>query len=143
MKVVGFNLEAINSNKSHEFKRSTISTNISFTGVDKSKLDVLKDNESIKISFKFSVTYKDPDSSSEEKNEISIQGSLMLMVTKDESKEFLKAWKNKEVPKDKMLPLYNFILRKCSVRALQLEEELNLQSHIPFPQIKGNTQAQK
>ena len=141
MKVIGFNLETINASKAREFKRSNISTEINFSNVDKSKIDVLKDNESIKLSFKFAVTYKDPDNEKAElKNEISITGSLLLMVTKDEAKEFLKSWKNKEIPKDKMLPLYNFILRKCSVKALQLEEELGLQLHIPFPQIKGNPQ---
>mgnify|MGYP001576040919 FL=1 len=64
------------------------------------------------------------------------------MVDKELSKEFIKSWKNKEIPKDRMINLYNFILKKCSVRALQLEEDLNLQPHIPFPQVKQQVQNQ-
>ena len=143
MKVIGFNLEEISAKKPNEFKRSNISTDVTFNDIDKSKLDVLKDNETIKASFKFLVSYKDTDNKNELKNEVTITGSLLLMVTKEESKEFIKAWKNKKLPEDKMLGLYNFILRKCSVRALQLEEELGLQPHIPFPQVKAQQQSQK
>ncbi len=138
MKIIGFNFEEIHAHKNNEFKRSNISTDVTFNDIDKSKLDVLKDNETIKANFKFIVSYKDADNlSSDLKNEISINGLLLLMVTKDESKEFIKSWKTKELPKDKMIGLYNFILRKCSVKALQLEEELGLQPHIPFPQVKA------
>ncbi|MBM3232365.1 hypothetical protein FJZ21_03250 [Candidatus Pacearchaeota archaeon] len=138
MKIIGFNIEEISGKRNHELKRYTINTDITFNNVEKSKLDVLKESEALKLSFKFQVNYKDAESKSEElKSEISILGSVLLMVDKELTKEFLKSWKNKELPKDKMVSLYNFILKKCSVRALQLEEDLNLQPHIPFPQIKG------
>lgn len=138
MKLIGFNLEEISAKKTNEFKRSNISTDITFNDVDKFKLDLLKDDETIKASFRFQVNYKDTDNqSNESKNEVVVAGSILLMVTKDESKEFIKAWKNKKLPEDKMLPLYNFILKKCSVKALQLEEDLGLQPHIPFPQVKS------
>ena len=138
MKIIGFNIEEIVGKKSHELKKYSINTDITFNNVEKSKLDLLKEDEALKIGFKFQVNYKDAESKSEDlKSEISILGSVLLMVDKELSKEFLKSWKNKEIPKDKIVGLYNFILKKCSVRALQLEEDLNLQSHIPFPQIKN------
>lgn len=141
MKVIGFNIEEISGKKNHELKNYTINTDITFNNVEKSKLDVLKDNEVIKVNFKFIVSYKDAnDKSTDLKNEINISGSILLMVDKELSKEFLKLWKNKQIPKDRIVTLYNFVLRKCSVRALQLEEDLNLQPHIPFPQIKSQNQ---
>ncbi|MGV8131382.1 MAG: hypothetical protein ACP5N7_04770 [Candidatus Pacearchaeota archaeon] len=139
MKVIGFNIEEITGKKTQEFKRYSINTNITFNNVEKSKLDVLKEGEVLRLSFKFNVDYKDADSKSEDlKSEVAISGSILLMVDKELSKEFLKSWKNKEIPKDKMVTLYNFILKKCSVRALQLEEDLNLQPHIPFPQVRNS-----
>ncbi len=138
MKIIGFNIEEIAGRKNHELKRYSINTDITFNNVEKSKLDLLKEDEALKLSFKFQVNYKDAESKSEDlKSEISIIGSILLMVDKELSKEFIKSWKNKEIPKDKVVALYNFILKKCSVRALQLEEDLNLQPHIPFPQIKN------
>ena len=143
MKIIGFNLDELHAKKSFDFKRTSISTDIFFTEVEKTKLDVLKDSEALKISFKFTVTYKDGEKKEpqQDKNEIIIQGSMLLMVSKDEAKEFLKSWKNKEIPKDKSLSLYNVILKKCSVKALQLEDEINLSPHIPFPQIRGQNSA--
>ena len=141
MKVIGFNIEEIIGKKSAELKRYNINTDVTFNSVDKTKLDVLKEEETIRVGFKFLVSYKDAeDKSNEKSNEISILGSLLLMVDKELSKEFLKSWKNKEIPKDKIITLYNFVLRKCSVRALQLEEDLNLQPHIPFPQVRPQGQ---
>lgn len=109
---------------------------------------MLKDAEAIKASFRFAIMFREPEKreqdkkseksdKSENQNEVSFEGSILLALEKDEAKEFIKSWKKKEIPKDKVLPLYNFILKKCSVRALQLEEELGLPSHIPFPQIKN------
>ena len=144
MKIIGFSVEEIHAKKSADIPRASINTDVVFTDVDKAKLDVLKDSECLKISFKFTVVYKDPNSKdTESKNQIRFEGSLLLALSKDDSKEFLKAWKTKELPKDKVIPLYNYILKRCSVRALQLEEEVGLQPHIPFPQIRPNQEVQK
>ena len=144
MKIIGFSIEEIHAKKSLDIPRASINTDVVFTEIDKAKLDVLKDSECLKASFKFSVIYKDPNNKDlDSKNEIKFVGSLLLSVSKDDSKDFLKSWKTKELPKDKVIPLYNYILKKCSVRALQLEEELNLQPHIPFPQIRANQQNDK
>ena len=141
MKIIGFNIEELHAKKSFDFKRTAISTDVLFTEVSKAKIDVIKNDEALKISFKFTVSYKDSDKKdSNDKNEVLIQGSMLLMVSKDESKEFIKSWKNKEIPKDKSLGLYNVILKKCSVKALQLEDEINLSPHIPFPQIRSQNQ---
>ncbi len=141
MKIIGFSVEEIHAKKSADIPRASISTDVVFTDIDKAKLDVLKDTDCLKISFNFSVVYRDSNNKdSESKNEIKFVGSLLLTVSKEDSKEFLKSWKTKELPKDKVIPLYNHILKRCSVRALQLEEEIGLQPHIPFPQVRPNQQ---
>ena len=141
MKIIGFNLDELHAKKSFDFKRTAINTDIIFTDINKVKIDMIKDSEAIRLAFKFNVNYKDSEKKeSTEKNEVLISGNILLMVSKDESKEFLKSWKNKEIPKDKALGLYNLVLKKCSVKALQLEEDLGLSPHIPFPQVKNSPQ---
>ncbi len=142
MKIIGFSIEEILAKRPFEIPKAGITTDIVFTNIDKAKLDVLKEEECLKGSFKFSVVYKDASNKeSKDNNEIALSGSILLMVTKEESKEFIKLWKSKQIPKDKIIPIYNYILKKCSVKALQLEEELNLQPHIPFPKLTPqNTQ---
>ncbi|MGV8142456.1 MAG: hypothetical protein ACP5NS_02355 [Candidatus Pacearchaeota archaeon] len=144
MKIIGFTIEEIHGKKSVDIPRASINTDVVFTDVDKAKFDVLKDSDCLRASFKFSIIYTDPNNkAAESKNELKFVGSLLLSVSKDDAKEFLKTWKNKELPKDKTIPLYNYILKRCSVRALQLEEELGLQPHIPFPQVRPNQQNSK
>jgi hypothetical protein len=44
-----------------------------------------------------------------------------------------KLWKKKEMPNAMRLPIFNFILRKCTAKALTLQDELGLPTHIPLP----------
>jgi hypothetical protein len=137
MKIIGFNINEINATIKPEFKRSAINTNIEFVDIKKEDVDFLKDQDALNASFKFSVIYKDTEKKDKNnQGEIFLNGKIALSVTKEESKEFIKSWKKKEVPKDKVIPIYNFILRKCSIRSLQIQEDLGLPSHLPIPQVK-------
>ncbi len=137
MQVIGFNLTKVLAERSPNFTRSAINTNIEFSNVEKEKVDLLKDAEAVKISFKFSIIYEDREKKDKKNGEVSCEGVIVLSTSKEEAKDFHKSWKKKEVPKDTMIPLYNVILKKCSVNALQLEDDLNLPPHIPFPQVRA------
>ena len=143
MQVIGFNLKKILAQRSLNFQRGPINTNIEFTNVEKEKVDMLKDLEALKMSFIFSVNYSDQEKKDELKHgEISFEGNILLSSTKEESKDIQKSWKKKQIQENVRIPLINFILKKCSVKALALEEDLNLPSHIPFPQVRKNQQEQ-
>ena len=150
MQLIGFNLNKIKAEKSPAFKRSSINTNIEFIEVEKDKLDLLKDTEALKIAFIFSIAYTDAEAKEQKKEEkeeqkhgeISFEGTVLFSANKDESKDLTKSWKKKQIPEQFRIPLINFILKRCSVKALSLEEDLNLPSHIPFPQIRKGQQEQ-
>ena len=139
MQLIGFNLNKIKAEKSPNFIRGSINTNIEFTDINKEKLDLLKDNDALKISFIFSITYSYQDKQDKEKDEkenqgeISFYGDMLFSANKEESKDILKAWKKKQILDQFRIPMINFVLKKCSVKALSLEEDLNLPVHIPFP----------
>ena len=116
----------------------TIDTNIEFLSIDKEKNELLKDAEILPTQFRFSLSYYETDEKVKDKRgpkqgEIIFEGSLLLSTTKDEAKDILKSWKKKEIPQNLRQPLFNTILRKCTLRALSLQEELNLPSHINIP----------
>ena len=137
MQVIGFNLKKILAERSTNFQRGPINTNIEFTDVDKEKLDMLKDLEAIKISFVFSISYADQEKKEELKHgQVSFEGDIILSSTKEEVKNITKSWKKKQIEEDTRIPLINFILKKCSTKALILEDDLNLPAHIPFPQVR-------
>ena len=59
-----------------------------------------------------------------------------MSASKEDSKTLTKSWKKNEIPDGTKIPLFNVILKKCTTKALQLEEELLLPSHIPMPQLR-------
>ena len=54
----------------------------------------------------------------------------------------LEGWKEKNLPDDFRLSIFNLILKKSSLKALQLEEELNIPLHIAMPFLKPQDASQ-
>ncbi len=134
MNLLGFNLTKIEAYKSETFTNSNIISNIEFTDFQKQDLPMLKEGEGIKVSFKHDLTYNSKDGKKQEKQgSIVFEGSLLLSADEEESKKLLKAWKKQEFTTDIRIPLSNLILRKCTPKTIQLQEELNLPTHIPMP----------
>jgi len=137
MQLLGFNFEKITANKEKEFSRkSEINTNIEFTEMEEQDSKLISTKKVIKVSFLFEVKYKNKEK--KKKNieaNLEFQGNLILSAEKKESKEIIKHWKNKEVPNSFKIPLFNVILQRCNVKALQLEDDLNIPPHVPFPKI--------
>ena len=145
MQTIGFNFTKISAERFPTAGNIAPSMKIEFTNVEKENLSLLKENEAIKVSFNFLISYEPPQKKDEEKSkkktksseklaEISFCGSIVFSCSDEESKEFQKSWKNKQVPKQYAVPIYNFLLRKCSTKALSLEEDLNLPPHVQLPQ---------
>jgi hypothetical protein len=134
-RIIGFNFTKVSAEKSQAFKSSKIdiNTNIEFTKVEKETLELLKGGEATKISFNFSINYGD-----EKKPEakIGFEGLIVLTADEKETNDIYQSWKNKQLPQQTQIPLFNIILKKSAARALQLQDELNLPSHVRIPQIQ-------
>ena len=60
----------------------------------------------------------------------------MILPDNDaELKQFLDSWKDKKIPEHLRTSLFNFIMNKCNIKALFLEDELGLPLHIPMPKL--------
>ena len=132
MRVMGFNLEKVNIER---FKDNP--ENLKYnTKIDISNIESLNSNfikikdEMIKISFKYNVTYEP------EYAKLEIAGNLLLAVEPKLSRDVLREWKDKKISEDFRLTILNIIIRKSSIKALQLEDELGLPPHLPFPILK-------
>jgi len=136
MQVLGFTFTKISAEKySSEFpkdpKDRKITTNINFTNIEKESFSLLNE-ETAKITFNFSILYEPKHA------EIQFQGTIMLRMEKEDLKKVIKEWKNKKILPELQYPLFNLVLNKCTVRALHLEEELNLPIHMPLPRLSKN-----
>ena len=95
MQVIGFNLTKMAGEKLQPQVTAKPNTSIEFTNLEKEKIDLLKDAEAMKISFKHEIVYENPEKKEDKEGTVSFQGNITLSVSKDESKEISKAWKKK------------------------------------------------
>jgi len=133
IKVVGFNFRKIGVEKtSDSMKDIKINTKIDISDINEVKSDMLKGEEQIiGVKFVYNIEYN-PNIAN-----INLEGIILLALDKDEAKNILESWKTKKVSESFRISLFNLILRKSNVKALELEEEMNLPFHIPFPSLKA------
>jgi len=136
MRLVGFNFTKINIEKfSNKGKNLKINTKIDIPEIKTIKSDFFKIKEEIiQIKFSYNINYN-PDIA-----KIELAGDLLLAVESKLAKDILKQWKDKEMSEDFRIDLFNIILRKSSLKALQLEDEMNLPAHISLPFLKKEGQ---
>ncbi|MDP3881539.1 MAG: hypothetical protein Q8Q31_01535 [Nanoarchaeota archaeon] len=136
MQVIGFNFTKLSAEKLPNFKTGkSVTNNIEFTDLEKQKIDLVKDTEVVKLSFRYSLAYKSEDKASDKEAEIIFEGFLMLSLKEEEAKNLLKSWKKKELPPNFRVSIFNLLIRKCAAKALSYEEELDLPTHISIPQL--------
>lgn len=129
MKLLGFNFSKISGEKnSIEFKNHKIETNVDISEIKVVDSSLLTSNEVVMaVNFTFSLRYV-PDIA-----KMIFEGSILISEDSKTSKELLKDWEAKKLPAGFKLNIFNIVLKKCHIRALSLEEELNLPTHIKLP----------
>ncbi len=140
MKLLGFNFTKINIEKEKDsFKDLKISNNIDIASITEVKQDVFKSNDEVlAIKFKYNVSYEPKIA------KIDLEGSILLSLDDTKlAKEVLKKWKDKETPEEFKIPLFNIIFRKAGLKALELEEEMNLPIHIQMPMLRKQENQEK
>jgi len=141
MKVVGFNFKKINIERLSDGIADggiKINTNIDIPEIVEADPKGFPTKDKILgIKFSFTVNYE-PDFA-----KVSLEGGLLFAGKEEKTKEILKEWENKNMPDDFKVLLFNFILRKANVKALQLEEELNLPLHVALPSLKKKAKDEK
>src|SRR3989344_4911567 len=129
MQIIGFTLNKISiERKEKQQGKLEIKQNINIDDISTDKINI-SDKEIIQTSFTFSVNYS-PDFA-----RVELKGQIVLLPEKEELKDILKDWKKKQISERFRIPLFNFIMSKCNIKALDLEDELNLPLHVPMPRI--------
>lgn len=132
MKLVNFNFKKISIEKiSDSLENMKINSKINISEIK--PLDSKFSNEKdtlITIVFSYGLQYT-PNIAN-----LEFEGKITLLEEKTKAKEILEKWKEKKMSDDFRVTLFNLILRKANVKALELEEEMRLPLHIPLPSIK-------
>jgi len=132
MKLLGFNFTKIDIEKlSEKTENLKINSNIDISDISEVKQSMLKSKETIiSVKFSYKINYN-PDYA-----KISLGGNLIVSLEPKTAKDILKEWQdNNKIPDDFKVPVFNLILKKSNVKALSLEEEMNLPLHMPMPKV--------
>ncbi len=132
MKAIGFNFNKISAEKlESKGKDLKINTEMDVSNIKKLDTDLFKGkDEVLEVRFVYNVDYK-PDFA-----KIKIEGAIIFQTEQKKAKQILKDWKKKKLSEEFRLSVFNIILKKSSLKALELEDELNLPFHIPMPSFK-------
>lgn len=133
MRLMGFNFTKMDlEKKSDNLKDLKVTTGIDILEVKEADSDFLKSSDQlIVVKFEYLVKYETDVAV------LKFGGALVVSVEPKQAKEILKQWKDKKIPEDFRLSVFNIILKKSSLKALQFEEEFNLPPHIPLPSFKA------
>jgi hypothetical protein len=124
MQIIGFNLTKILIERKEKSKSELkISQNIDIDEISKDKINISKE-EVLKIKFTFNINY-DPNFA-----KLEFKGTVVLLPQKEELKTITKEWKDKKLAQEFRMPLFNFIMNKCNIKALGLEDEMALPIHL-------------
>lgn len=134
MKIVGFNLSKILVQREEKLEgKLEVTQNINIKDLVEEDLPISSE-KALKLKFNFSIKY------SKGLADVEFEGFLVLVPSKEELTQFQEAWKDKKVPDQAKTSLFNFIMEKCNIKALGLEDEVNLPLHIPLPRLTPKTQ---
>ena len=134
MRIIGFNLSKISAQRKEKTEgKLEINQNVDIKNVKPEKIPI-SEEEAIRIDFAFVITY------SKDFARLEFEGNLGILPNKEELKEFKEAWKNKQIPEKSRVSIFNFIMNKCNIKALDLEDQLTLPTHIPLPRLQPGQQ---
>ena len=130
MPIVGFNFTKILVEKNKPITKDLkVSQNLKINEIDKSKSDVAS-TDLLRLLFEFSLDYQ-------EVGQILMKGDILYMGDKKELDKVQDEWKkNKKLPPEVGSQVFNTILFRCNIKALTLQQELNLPHHINLPRFK-------
>ncbi len=132
LKILNFSFKKISIEKYKEdFKELKIQNKLDIISITPIKTSLLKLKEDLlNIKFSYILDYNP------EIAKLEVEGNLFIAVNPKDYKNILKDWENKKLDDQIKFSLFNFIFKKVNIKALNLEEELGLPFHIPFPSIK-------
>ena len=137
MRIIGFNLTKILAERQEEDGQGiSVDQNIDIKNIKEEKIPITN-NKALKIKFTLTVTY------SKDFGKIELEGSIMTLPDEEEFKSIMDSWKDKKIPENMRLGIFNFIMVKCNVKALYLEDEMGMPLHVPMPRLTKEVQKEE
>jgi len=133
MPIVGFNINKILAEKTAQIKdKLNITSNLNIKNVEQEKVTIQKSEDILRFDFEFTTKYEP------KVGNIIIEGNILYLDEPKNVKEVLKKWKkSKEISPKLMQQIFNTILIRCNIKALELSQEIALPPHLRLPKIEA------
>ncbi len=129
IKLAAFKYNKISVERADEFKGELkITPNINIKSIDKHKVETSK-QDFLKVGFKFGVDYNGL-------GKVELEGLMTLVVDAKTQKEVIDSWKDKKLDNTINILILNIIMQKASLKALELEDTMNLPLHVQIPRLQ-------
>lgn len=123
MKLIGSKITEINAKRNTEFSgKLELKSNINIKSIEK----IQNTKDALKVEYIFDINYS-------ELGKITIKGLLFLKGNENTIENTIKKQEEKDYDSEELIFIINKITQKASLKALQLEEELDLPIHIKLP----------
>ena len=131
MKIINFNFTKIEANRlKKEISNLKIETSINISNMQELKIKTKEKESFAEIIWQYGINYSPKIAS------FKFEGTIVVSEEAKKLKEILKGWQLKKIDESFKLAILNLIFKKASIKALELEEEFNLPSHIKLPSLK-------
>ena len=133
MPFIGFNFDKITAERNVDEIKGDLNVkhNLNIKDLKEEEINLDKKQEVLRFIFEFVLSYE-PNIGS-----IKIGGHLLFLESPKKIKEMVQGWKkNKKISPEIMRSLFNTILSKANIKALQLSQDINLPPHLPMPRLE-------
>jgi len=140
MAIVGLTFKKISAEKKNIVKgKVTIANDLGIDKVEEAKIPLVDSKQSA-LNFKFNYSTKyEPEIGT-----IEIKGEVLWVDEAIKNKELLKQYKkDKNIPLDIKMGIFNNILAKATIEALVLSRDVQLPSPIKLPKTKAEEASKK
>jgi len=130
--IINYRLEKISIQKTNKPTGPVeAKNNLKIVNIKEESMASLTKEKALAFKFEFNINYEPKIAL------IEIIGDVIFMQNTKTIKEILDHWKKtKKIDPKIATPIFNFILEKCNIKALGLEEDVELPFHIPIPRLK-------
>jgi hypothetical protein len=131
MPIVGFNFDKILVEKKEKITSNiNVKQNVGIKNIEQEKLLIGSSDPVLKFDFEYKVDY-------EKTGEILLLGHVLYLEDSKKIKSILEGWKkNKKIEPLLMQQILNAVLFKCTIKALNLAQEVNLPTPIRLPMVR-------
>ncbi len=139
MSVIGTNLTKINVERNEHNGKLSVKNNLNIANITKLNLKLGSTKSSgVRIKFHYNAIWE-PKAAT-----LLIEGEVMYLADEKTTEEILDNWKKKKpIKAEIMTPVMNSALRKSTIQALVLSQEMNLPSPIKLPRVTANKDKKK